>query len=113
MSLIDGEPGVPARRPALSSPLLSVLYLVVSAVCLILAFDFVFRLVGANNAGFAAWIYAVGDTLGAPFDSIFNQAPAIVNGTIVRWGDLVGIVVYSVVAGLIGRVTGLLAATGE
>jgi hypothetical protein len=77
------------------------IWLVVGVMNVILAFDFLFRALGAKDTGFATFIYSLGNGLAAPFDGIFgNTVNNAGNGTIGidRWADLMAIAIYSLVA---------------
>ena len=53
----------------------NIVWYIVGAIEVLLAFRFVLKLLGANpNSGFVDWIYAVSGTLTSPFDNIFNVA---------------------------------------
>jgi hypothetical protein len=61
--------------------------------------DFVFRLIGARDEGFAHAVFSFASTLASPFDGIFaNVAP--VGGYVLRWSDLV-VVFLCTLAGFI------------
>lgn len=62
----------------------------------ILVLDFIFRAAGGANTGFAHYIYRLGGWLAAPFDGIFSNA--IVNHTLIRWADVLALVVYTLAA---------------
>ncbi len=82
------------RRPGFA--LASVVWLIVGVLDVVLAFDFLFRALKANDTGFADLIYSIGGALAAPFDGIFG---ATVTNTsyVVRWGDLLAIAIYTLV----------------
>ena len=83
------------------------IWLVVGVVDVILAFDFLFRALSANNTGFANFIYNLGGGLAAPFDGIFgNTVNNAGNGTIGidRWGDLMAIAIYTLVGALLVQI---------
>lgn len=73
------------------------IWLVAGVVVAFLAVDFVFHLAGANNVGFAAFIFAVGSWLAAPYAGIFGNPVIDYGRGIVIWADLVGIVVYAAI----------------
>ena len=74
----------------------------------ILAFDFIFRAASAANVGFVSFIYAIADPLAAPFDAIFGTS--VSRGVyVIRWGDLVAMAVYTLIALAIARLIGILA----
>jgi hypothetical protein len=71
-------------------------WFVIGVINAILAFDFVLRLLAANNVGFAHLMYVLGRVFGTPFDGIFNMT--VVDGVyVVRWSDLLAIAVYSLI----------------
>jgi hypothetical protein len=80
---------------------IQLIWLIAGVVDLILALDFIFRAANANNTGFAHYIYRLGGWLAAPFNGIFNNTTA--NGTVLRWGDVLAIVIYTVAAWIITR----------
>jgi hypothetical protein len=76
-------------------------WLVVGVVDVILALDFLFRALSANNTGFANFIYTVGGVLGAPFDGIFGNTVNVTSNQVIgidRWADLMAIAIYSLIA---------------
>lgn len=73
-----------------------IVWFIVGVLNVILALDFVLRLLAANDTGFAHLIYSLGRVLAAPFDGIFGNN--VVDGQYyLRWSDLLGIVVYSLI----------------
>ncbi|HSP64558.1 MAG TPA: hypothetical protein VLO10_00060 [Candidatus Deferrimicrobium sp.] len=80
---------------------IQLIWLVAGVVDLILALDFIFRAANANNTGFAHYIYRIGGWLAAPFNGIFNNTTA--NGTVLRWGDVLAIVIYTAAAWIITK----------
>ncbi len=75
----------------------NLVWLIVGIVITILAFDFFFRLAKANDVGFADFIYSVGGSLAAPFDGIFGINRTVSTLSLVRWSDLIAMIVYSLV----------------
>jgi hypothetical protein len=73
------------------------LWFAVSVVDSFLALDLVFRLASANDIGFAALVLRVGDALSMPFQGIFANLTAR-GGAVIRWSDLVALVIYTLVA---------------
>ncbi len=94
-----------ATRPGVSTMgyrIIQLVWLIVGVVDLILALDFVFRAVGANNTGFAHDIYRIAGRLAAPFDGIFNFAAT--KGTpVLRWSDVLAVVIYTAAAWIVVR----------
>ncbi|MDQ6857165.1 MAG: hypothetical protein M3Z57_08840 [Candidatus Dormibacteraeota bacterium] len=80
---------------------IQLIWLIAGVVDIILALDFIFRAANANNTGFAHYIYRLGGWLAAPFNGIFNNTSA--NGTVLRWGDVLAIVIYTVAAWIITK----------
>jgi hypothetical protein len=80
---------------------IQLIWLIAGVVDIILALDLIFRAANANNTGFAHYIYRLGGWLAAPFNGIFNNTTA--NGTVVRWGDVLAIVIYTVAAWIVTR----------
>lgn len=79
----------------------SAIYYVLGFVEVLLAFRFLFKLLGANSqSGFVAMIYAVTKALLLPFFGIFGTASASMDGTraILEPATLVGMAVYAVIA---------------
>lgn len=96
--------GVAASRVAytpVAYRAVNLIWLVVGVIDAILAFDFVFRIASANDTGFAAFIYSIGGALGAPFDGIFNISRSTYGTVVIRWSDLLAIVVYTLIGALI------------
>jgi hypothetical protein len=85
--------------PAANRAVARVVWAVVGIVDAILLLDFVFRLIGAKDEGFAHAVFSFGSTLASPFDGIFaNVAP--LGGYVLRWSDLV-VVFLCTLAGFI------------
>jgi hypothetical protein len=69
-------------------------------VAVILALDFVFKLVAANSIGFVGLIANLGGSLSAPFRGILSTT--ITPGAhVTYWPDLAAIVVYAVAAWIV------------
>jgi hypothetical protein len=81
---------------------IQLIWLIAGVVDLILALDFIFRAANANNTGFAHYTYRLGGWLAAPFNGIFTNTTSS-NGTVLRWGDVLAIVIYTVAAWIITR----------
>ena len=80
----------------MSSRLQSAVWLVVGVVDVILALDFVFKLLAAANVGFVGFITGVAGSLNAPFRGVLaTSAPS---GHYFDWPDVVAVVVYSIAA---------------
>jgi hypothetical protein len=78
------------------------IWLIVGVVNAILALRFIFLAAGANDEGFASFIYGVGAALAAPFRGIFGTSSAG-NGHPLEWADLVAIVVYTLAAWVVAK----------
>jgi hypothetical protein len=107
-----GRPGpVAAAAPvatstgasSVGSRLIQLVGLIAGVVDIILALDFAFRAVPANNTGFAHYIYRLGGWLAAPFDGIFNTTTANHGTSVFRWSDVLAVVIYSVAAWIVAR----------
>lgn len=74
-----------------------IIYYILGLVEILLAFRFVFRLLGANqNTGFVSFIYSLTGVLMAPFRAIF---PTVAEGqSALEWSILVAMVVFAVIA---------------
>lgn len=76
-------------------------YYVLGVVELLLAFRFVFKLLGANpNNGFVAFLYSIAGIFTAPFSGIFN--PFITSGlaakSVLEPSAIIAMAVYAVLA---------------
>ena len=91
----------------------SVVWLIVGLINTILAFDFFFRLANANDVGFANFIYSVGGALAAPFDGIFGISRTVATQSIVRWSDLLAMIVYTLVAYAVVKIVRIAAAPSD
>lgn len=79
----------------------SIVYYVLGIIEVLLAFRFIFKLLGANpNSGFVSFIYGVTSAFLLPFTGIFGTARANMDGTqaILEPATLVGMVIYAVIA---------------
>jgi hypothetical protein len=81
-------------------------WLLAGIVLAFLALDFVFHATGANNVGFAAFIFSVGKFLAAPFAGIFNTTYAA-HGNLLIWADVLAMVIYALVAAVIVKVVAM------
>jgi hypothetical protein len=91
------------------SPGVEFVWLLAGIVLAFLALDFVFHATGANNVGFAAFIFSVGRFLAAPFAGIFNTTSAA-HGNLLIWADVLAMVIYALVAAVIVKVVAMVAA---
>lgn len=85
------------------SPGVEFVWLIAGIVIAFLALDFVFHAAGANDVGFAAFVFSVGKVLAAPFAGIFKTTYAA-HGNLVIWADVLGMVIYALIAGVIAKV---------
>ncbi len=69
---------------------------------LILALRFIFYAAGANNVGFAHYVYKIGGALDAPFRGIFNTTTSA-SGHPLQWADVLAFVVYAVAAWIVAK----------
>lgn len=81
---------------------IQLVWLLAAVVDLILALDFIFKAAGANNTGFAHYIFRLGGWLAAPFNGIFTTSTTA-NGTVIRWADVLAVVIYSIAAWIITK----------
>jgi hypothetical protein len=82
--------------------LVRVIWAVVGIVNLLVLLDFVFRLIGARDEGFAHAVFSFGSTLASPFDGIFANV-ASVGGYALRWSDLVVVFLCTLAAFIVTR----------
>jgi hypothetical protein len=85
------------------SPGVELVWLVAGIVIAFLALDFIFHAAGANDVGFAAFVFSVGKVLAAPFAGIFKTTYAA-HGNLVIWADVLAMVIYALIAGVIAKV---------
>jgi hypothetical protein len=88
-----------AALGAVLRALVRVIWGVVALVDLFLVLDFVFRLIGARDEGFAHAVYSFSATLASPFDGIFANVGRL-GGYTLKWSDAV-VVVLCTLAGLV------------
>lgn len=88
---------------SVGSRLIQLVWLLAGVADIILALDFAFRAVPANNTGFAHYIYRLGGWLAAPFDGIFNTTTANHGTSVFRWSDVLAVVIYTVAAWIVAR----------
>ena len=80
----------------------TIVNVVFGIIILLLLLRFVLKLLAANAATpFIGWIYQVTQPLIAPFAGAFG-ANASQNGSVVEWGTLLALIVFAVVAWVIG-----------
>jgi hypothetical protein len=83
------------------APGIEFVWLIAGILIAFLALDFVFHAAGANNVGFAAFVFSVGKVLASPFAGIFRNSTA--HGNLVIWADVLAIVIYALVAAVIAK----------
>ncbi|MGH7641032.1 MAG: hypothetical protein ACREN7_07230 [Candidatus Dormibacteria bacterium] len=76
----------------------SAIWLAALIVDVILALDFIFRILGAAQVGFVAFIAGIASRLSIPFQGVV--ATTVGSGRLAYWPDVVGIVVYSILAAI-------------
>ena len=93
-------------RRQTATKLVQAINLVFGAIDALIAIRVLLRLLGANpNASFAAWTYGMTDWLTAPFAGLFS-APAVA-GSVLEVNALVALIVYALVAWLLGNMAWL------
>ena len=85
------------------NPGVQLVWLVTGVAMVFLALDFIFHASGANNVGFAAFVFSVGTFLASPFAGIFNTTYATA-GNLVIWADILAVAIYALLATLIVRI---------
>jgi len=113
-TVADPATGASVRRSRTAvwsgkSPGVEFIWLIAGIVVAFLALDFIFHASGANNVGFASFVFAVGKALAAPFAGIFNTAYAA-RGNLIVWADVLAIVIYVLAAAVIVKVVTLMSA---
>jgi len=83
-----------------------IVWLLAGIVLALLALDFVFHATGANNVGFAAFVFSVGTFLAAPFAGIFKTTYGA-QGSLMIWADVLAMVIYALVAVVIVKVAAM------
>jgi hypothetical protein len=111
-TVADPATGASIRRSTTSvwsgrSPGVEVVWLIAGIVIALLALDFIFHAAGANDVGFASFIFGVGKALAAPFAGIFATAYAA-RGNLIVWADILAIVIYGLAAGIVVKVVSLI-----
>jgi hypothetical protein len=83
------------------APGIEFVWLIAGILIAFLALDFIFHAAGANDVGFAAFVFSVGKVLAAPFAGIFKNSAA--HGNLVIWADVLAIVIYALIAAVIAK----------
>jgi len=100
-----------ANRRAAGLKLVQAVYLVFGIIEALLVIRFILKALGANaSAGFAEFVYGITQPLVAPFVGLFGT-PASGGGAVLEPHTLIAIVVYALLAWLVGR--GVWIAFGE
>jgi hypothetical protein len=113
-TVADPATGASVRRSRTAvwsgkSPGVEFVWLIAGIVVAFLALDFIFHASGANNVGFAAFVFSVGKALAAPFAGIFNTGYAA-GGNMIVWADVLAIVIYVLAAAVIVKLVTLVSA---
>jgi hypothetical protein len=85
------------------APGVELVWLIAGIVIVFLALDFIFHATGANDVGFAAFVFSIGKALAAPFAGIFATTYAA-HGNLVMWADVLAIVIYALAAAVVVKV---------
>jgi hypothetical protein len=85
------------------APGVELVWLIAGIVIVFLALDFIFHATGANDVGFAAFVFSVGKALAAPFAGIFATTYAA-HGNLVIWADVLAIVIYALAAAAVVKI---------
>jgi hypothetical protein len=113
-TVADPATGASVRRSSTSvwsgkSPGIEFVWLIGGIVVAFLALDFIFHAAGANDVGFAAFVFSIGKALASPFAGIFKTAIAARGNTIV-WADVLAMVIYVLAAAVVVKVVTLISA---
>lgn len=82
----------------------SIISLLAGFILGVLAFRFIFRLLGANpDNGIVAWVYNVSAPFVQPFFGMFNTGPVDTTVGAFEIATLVALIVYGVVAAIVLR----------
>ena len=111
---VDPATGASTRRSSTRgwsgrAPGAEFVWLIAGVVLTMLGLDFVLRATGANNVGFAAFVFSVGKFLAAPFAGIF-KATSATHGNVFVWADVLAMVVYALVAVVIVKLVAMASA---
>jgi hypothetical protein len=113
-TVADPSTGASVRRSSSSvwsgkSPGVEFVWLIAGILVAFLALDFIFHAAGANDVGFASFVFSVGKALAAPFAGIFKTAYAA-RGNLIVWADVLAMVIYLLAAAVIVKVLTLISA---
>jgi hypothetical protein len=78
----------------------------VAIVNTVLLLDFVFRLIGAKDEGFAHAVLSFGSTVASPFDGIFASVGSLA-GYALKWSDLVVVFLCTLAGFVVTRMLSL------
>jgi len=90
-----------------ASRLQSTVWLAVAVVDVIVALDFVFKLLGSVNVGFVSFISTIAGSLAAPFRGVLTSS--VPTGHYFYWPDVVAIVVFLIAAWIVVSLIGIMA----
>jgi hypothetical protein len=85
------------------APGVEFVWLIAGIIIVFLALDFIFHASGANAVGFASFVFSVGKFFATPFAGIFKTTYAA-HGNLVIWADVLAMVIYALIAGVIAKV---------
>jgi hypothetical protein len=113
-TVADPATGASVRRSTTSvwsgkSPGVEFVWLIAGIVIAFLALDFIFHAAGANDVGFASFVFSVGKALAAPFAGIFKTAYAA-RGNLLVWADVLAMVIYGLAAAVVVKLVTLVSA---
>jgi hypothetical protein len=113
-TVADPATGASVRRSTTSvwsgkSPGVEFVWLIAGIVIAFLALDFIFHAAGANDVGFASFVFSVGKALAAPFAGIFKTAYAA-RGNLIVWADVLAMVIYGLAAAVVVKLVTLVSA---
>jgi hypothetical protein len=83
-------------------------WLAAGVVDVIMALDFIFKLLASANVGFVGFISGVAGALSAPFSGVLTST--VSTGHYTYFPDVAGIVVYTIAAGIVVALVGIMAA---
>jgi len=86
-------------------------WLAIGIVDIVLAMDFVFKILAANETGFVSFVAQVAGSIAAPFQGTFSEQ-TLTTGHVTHWADVVAIIVYTIGAWIVARLIMLMANRG-
>ena len=86
----------------------SAVWLAAGVVDAIMALDFIFKLLASADVGFIAFISGLAAPLSAPFRGVLTSS--VSTGHYAYWADVAGIVIYTIAAGIVVALIGIMAA---